>query len=134
MIAVDTSALVAVIMGEPERAAFVDVFKRSGRMLISAASVMESRIVLRSRSGERLVALFNDVISQAEFEIIAVDTEQARLADAAFILYGKGSGHPAQLNFGDLFSYALAKARNVPLLYKGADFAQTDITDALERT
>jgi ribonuclease VapC len=133
MIAVDTSALVAIIMDEPERAQFMEAFNRSRRILISAASVMESRIVLRSRGRERLVALFNDLLSQPEFEVVAVDGEQARLADAAFILFGKGSGHPAQLNFGDLFSYALAKARNVPLLYKGADFAQTDIADALAR-
>ena len=131
MIVVDTSAIVAITLGEPERQEFVGVIERSGKALISTVSVVEVRMVVHGRRGQRAVVLLNDVLRLPIFELVAPDAFEAEAAYAAFVAYGKGSGHPAGLNFGDVFSYALAKVRGLPLLYKGADFAQTDIRSAL---
>jgi ribonuclease VapC len=132
MVVVDTSAFIALLMEEPERAAISGRMDGASAILLSAATLVESRMVLRSRGGERLVNLLNSLVAEDRFEIVPVDEAQANAAHHAFVLYGKGSGHPAQLNFGDLFSYALARTRRLPLLYKGADFASTDIQSALE--
>ena len=130
MIAVDTSAIVAIALGEPERQDFVGVIERSGKALISTVSAVEARMVIHGKRGQRAVVLLNDLLRLPIFEFVAPDAFQADAAYAAFVAYGKGSGHPAGLNFGDVFSYALAKVRGLPLLYKGADFAQTDIRSA----
>ena len=130
MIVVDTSAIVAITLGEPERQEFVGVIERSGKALISTVSVVEVRMVVHGRRGQRAVVLLNDVLRLPIFELVAPDAFEAEAAYAAFVAYGKGSGHPAGLNFGDVFSYALAKVRGLPLLYKGADFAQADIRSA----
>jgi len=130
VIVVDTSAIVAIALGEPERQEFVGVIERSGKALISTVSVVEVRMVVHGRRGQRAVVLLNDVLRLPIFELAAPDAFEAEAAYAAFVAYGKGSGHPAGLNFGDVFSYALAKVRGLPLLYKGADFAQADIRSA----
>lgn len=130
MIVVDTSALVAILLNEPERHAFLDCIESYGSTLVSVCSLVEARMVAHGRGGERLVALFEALIEALGIEVAAVTAEQAGVAHLAFIRYGKGSGHPAQLNFGDLFSYALAKVRGAPLLFKGDDFARTDIAPA----
>ena len=131
MIAVDTSAIVAIALGEPERQDFVGVIERAGNALISTVSVVEARMVVHGRRGQRAVVLLNDLLRLPVFELVAPDAPEAEAAYAAFVAYGKGSGHSAGLNFGDVFSYALAKVRGLPLSYKGADFAQTDMQSAV---
>lgn len=130
MIVVDTSALIAVINHEPERQQFLEIIASTDHSLVSAVTLLETRIVRLGRFGntatERLALWF------AAFapEIIAFDRLQADAAVAAFETYGKGIHATARLNFGDCASYALAKTRNLPLLYKGDDFAATDIIAA----
>ena len=131
MIVVDTSAIVAIAFGEPERAAFVQAIHRADRALISTVSILEARMVVHGRLGQRAVVLVDDLLRLPVFEAVAPDLAQSDAAYAAFVAFGKGSGHPAQLNFGDVFSYTLAKIRGLPLLYKGNDFSQTDAVSAL---
>lgn len=130
MIAVDTSALVAIAFGEQERSDFLRVVECSEAALVSVVSAVEARIVVHARRGERAVILLDDLLRQRPFEMVSPDAEETRAAFAAFVTYGRGSGHPAGLNFGDLFSYALAKVRGIPLLFKGDDFGHTDIVRA----
>lgn len=130
MIAVDTSALIAICMGEAERDRFMKAMESAEGILVSSATLVESRIIAHNKGRTRLVAKLDQLLKAFDVEIVPPDAEQAAIAHAAFVAYGKGQGHPAGLNFGDLFSYALAKARGVPLLYKGGDFARTDITAA----
>jgi ribonuclease VapC len=131
MIAVDTSALVAIAFAEPEREAFMQAIKTAGKALVSTVSVVETRMVIHGRRGQRAVILMDDLLRLPMFELVAPSAPEMDAAYAAFVAYGKGSGHPAGLNFGNVFSYALAKVRGLPLLYKGNDFAQTDIASAL---
>jgi ribonuclease VapC len=131
MIVVDTSAIVAIAFGEPEREAFVDAIQQSDKALISTVSAVEARMVVHGRRGQRAVVLMDDLLRLPAFELVAPGAAEMDAAYAAFVAFGKGSGHPAALNFGDLFSYALAKVRGLPLLYKGDDFAQTDVVSAL---
>jgi ribonuclease VapC len=131
LVVADTSAIAAILLGEPERDQFVRVIERASRVLISAGSVIEIRMVLYGRRGDRMIVILNDFLRQPTIEIVPVDVAQAAMAHEAFIAYGRGNRHPANLNFGDLFSYALAKTRNLPLLYKGADFSETDLVNAL---
>ena len=131
MIAVDTSALVAIAFAEPEREAFLQAIKIADKTLISTVSAVETRMVVHGRRGQRAVILMDDFLRLPMFELVAPGAPEMDAAYAAFVAYGKGSGHPAGLNFGDVFSYALAKVRGLPLLYKGNDFAHTDIASAL---
>lgn len=131
MIAVDTSALVAIVLNEPERGAFRARLRTAAKALISSTSIIEARMVIHSRHGARGVALLEDLLRLSVFEVVPLGKPEIEAAFTAFLVYGKGNGHPAGLNFGDLFSYALAKVHNVPLLFKGNDFAQTDIVPAL---
>lgn len=130
MIVIDTSALAAIFFAEPEREVFSDIVQAADRVLVSTPTVLEARMVVRGRRGERAVVMVDDLLSLPNFEWVAPDRHITDAAYAAFVAYGKGSGHPAGLNFGDVFSYALAKVRGLPLLYKGEDFAQTDISPA----
>lgn len=131
MIAVDTSAIVAIALGEPERPAFRAAILQAGRVLISTASVLEAKMVLYARRGPRAVVLADDLFHLPMFEIVPPAPADLAAAYGAFVVFGKGSGHPAALNFGDLFSYALAKVRGLPLLFKGNDFAETDLIPVL---
>jgi ribonuclease VapC len=131
MIAVDTSALVAIAFAEPERDAFLHAIKLADKALISTVSVVEVRMVVHGRRGQRAVILMDDFLRLPNFELVAPAAQEMDAAYAAFVAYGKGSGHPAGLNFGDVFSYALAKVRGLPLLYKGEDFVHTDVASAL---
>src|SRR4051794_30020909 len=130
MIAVDTSAIVAIVFNEPERATFRAVIRRSGKAFISTVSALEARLVVHGRRGQPSVVLTEALLRLPVFEIVPPGAAEMAAAYAAFVAYGKGSGHPAGLNFGDLFSYALAKVRDVPLLFKGDDFGRTDIQSA----
>lgn len=131
MIAVDASALIAIVFREPERAELISAIQRDGQALVSTVSAVEARMVVHGRRGPRAVVLLDDLLRLPYFELVAPGCGDADAAYAAFVAFGKGSGHPAQLNFGDIFSYALAKTRNLSLLYKGEDFAQTDLASAL---
>jgi ribonuclease VapC len=130
MIAVDTSAIAAIVFGEPERAAYREAIVQAGRALICTASVLEVKMVVYGRRGPRAVVLVDDLLRLPMFEIVPPGPAELEAAFNAFVVFGKGSGHPASLNYGDLFSYAVAKVRNLPLLFKGSDFAETDIVPA----
>ena len=132
MIVVDTSAIVAIAFAEPERAAFVQAIEQTDKALISLVSVVEARMVVHGRRGQRAVVLVDDFLRLPMFEVVPPSLAEMDAAYAAFVAFGKGSGHPASLNFGDIFSYALAKVRALPLLFKGNDISQTDIACALQ--
>jgi ribonuclease VapC len=131
LIVLDTSALIAIVFGEPERDDFIRVIQQADKALISAVTVVEARMVVHGRRGQRGVILLDDLLRLPMLEVVAPGTAETDAAYAAFVTYGKGSGHGAGLNFGDLFSYALAKVRGLPLLYKGDDFAKTDVVSAI---
>jgi ribonuclease VapC len=127
---IDTSAVVAILSDEPERRAFNEAIERAGACMMSAASFVEASIVIESSRGYDGLRDFDLFLATAGIEIVPVDLEQAHIARKAFSHYGKGR-HPAALNYGDCFSYALAKATALPLLFKGRDFSETDILAAL---
>ena len=133
MIVADTSAIIAIVFAEPEREAFIDVIRCAPRVLVSTVSVVEARMVVHGRRGERAVVLVDDLLRLPMFELIPPGIAEMDAAYAAFVAFGKGSGHPAALNFGDVSGYALAKVRGLPLLYKGTDFSETDIASAAAR-
>lgn len=126
----DTSALVAIVFAKPERERFLECIHLAEKVLVSSVSLVETRMVVHGRKGQRAVVLLDDFLRLPVFEVVAPCAEEATAAYAAFVAFGKGSGHPAALNFGDVFSYALAKVRGLPLLFKGDDFSQTDIASA----
>jgi len=131
MFAIDTSALAAIVFNEPERAAFIHAIRHADKVLVSTATALEARMVVHGRRGERAVVLLDDLLRLPMFELVPLGPREADAAFAAFIAFGKGSGHPANLNDGDLFAYALAKVRGLALLYKGTNLAQTDIGSAV---
>jgi len=127
----DTSAVIASIADEPDRAHFQRAILGATSLAISSITVLETRIVLYSRQGLDGVHAFNEMLEQSGIVIVPFDGDLASIAFDAFRRYGKGQGHPAQLNIVDCAAYALAKARSEPLLFKGNDFAQTDIPQVL---
>jgi ribonuclease VapC len=122
----DTSALVAILQDEPERRKFNEAIEAAEARSISTASFLETSIILESRFGADGVWGLDLFIAKAQLSLIPVDEEQAHVARDGFRKYGKGR-HPAGLNYGDCFSYALARPRNEPLLFKGQDFLKTDV-------
>ena len=125
---VDTSAVIALVFQEGEATEFARVLAESDITRISAATYLEAGIVLDSRQDPALSRQLDHLIDSAEMVIESVTAEQARAARVAYRDFGKGSGHPAQLNFGDCFAYALAVEHGEPLLFKGAGFSRTDVT------
>ena len=123
---IDTSALIAIFLGEPERRQFLDAITQAETRSVSAANTLETGVVLEARRGEAAGREFDLFLHQANVDVVSVDAEQVEIARLAWRKYGKGR-HPAALNFGDCFAYALAKTLGEPLLAKGNDFAQTDI-------
>jgi ribonuclease VapC len=123
---IDTSALLAVFLAEPERKPFLELILQAATRLISAANVLETGIVLEARRGEAAGREFDLFLVRANLEVVPVDGEQVEVARTAWRRYGKGR-HAAGLNFGDCFAYSLAKVSSEPLLAKGTDFAKTDI-------
>ncbi len=122
----DTSALAAIFFGEPERQKFLQAIISSSTRLISAATVLETGMVVESRLGDAAGRELDLFLIRANFQIVALDADQAELARSAWRQFGKGR-HPAALNYGDCFSYALAKWTGEPLLAKGNDFRLTDV-------
>lgn len=127
---VDTSALTAILLHEQDGSWY---FNRIAGMRAALSSVgkVETLMVVLSRAPNEGRERFDFTLKMLGIEIVEVDDDLAETAIAAYLRYGKGR-HPAKLNFGDCFSYALAKKLNVPLLFKGNDFAQTDIRSALQ--
>ncbi|PYV74461.1 MAG: VapC toxin family PIN domain ribonuclease [Acidobacteria bacterium] len=123
---IDTSAVLAIFLGEPERKQFLDAILEAARRQISAATVLETGIVLESKHGESAGREFDLFVVRVNLEVVAVDAEQIEIARSAWRSFGKGR-HPAGLNFGDCFTYALARSSGEPVLAKGRDFALTDI-------
>jgi len=126
---IDTSALLAILQDEPERRAFNEAIEAADSRCLSTATWVETSIIVESRYGAEGLRDLDLLISKASIDLVPVDVEQAHIARLAFSRFGKGR-HPAGLNYGDCFSYALATALGEPLLYKGGDFARTDIAAA----
>ena len=127
---IDTSALLAVLQDEPERRVFNEAIEAAESRAMSAATFLEVSIVIESRYGSEGLRDLDQFIDRAAIELVPVDTEQAYVGRRAFSRFGKGR-HAAGLNFGDCFAYALAVVRGEPLLFKGQDFALTDVAPFL---
>ena len=130
---VDTSALVAVLRGEQDADAYLVALDTARAARMSAATYLETCIVVDANGDPVLSRRLDELLRVAEVQVEPVTREQADIARAAYRDFGKGSGHPAGLNFGDCFSYALARSTGEPLLFKGDDFSHTDVHPALDR-
>ena len=121
----------AVLLGEDDAELFAGVLSEHvGDVLLSAATLVEMRIVAQSKQGAAALADLGALLVTVEATVVPLDADQADIASAAWARFGRGR-HPAALNFGDCFAYALARSQGAPLLFKGNDFAQTDIASAL---
>ena len=129
---VDTSALIAVLRQEPDADLYVNALATATEPLISAANFLESAIVVDANRDPVLSGRFEDLVATADITVEPVTAGHAQIARQAYRDFGKGSGHQAALNFGDCFAYALARATGDSLLYKGDDFAHTDVRSALD--
>lgn len=130
MMAVDSSALIAMINSEEEASVFADGLLTL-LCVVGWPTALETRMVLMGRHGGLGVDLLSEWLARPNVRCLAFGEEHYREAAGAFRRYGRGSGHPARLNFGDCMAYAVAKTEDLPLLYKGSDFSQTDIRPAL---
>ena len=124
---IDTSALAAILQREPERRALIEAIESADARLMSVATFVEISIVIETRHGAEGLRDLDHFIDRAGIDLVPVDAEHGKLACSAFSRFGKGR-HRAGLNFGDCFSYALAILTGEPLLFKGDDFAHTDVT------
>jgi ribonuclease VapC len=129
---VDTSAIVAILRDESDAEFFANAIAGARIRRVSAVSYVEAAAVIEGSRDPIASRRFDDFFREASFIVEGVTFDHARIAREAYKDFGKGSGHPAQLNFGDCFSYALAKATGEPILFKGRDFKQTDLTSVLE--
>jgi ribonuclease VapC len=130
---IDTSAIVAVLLNEENAANIAQAIESGSPRLISAANLLEASIVIESRKGEGGGRELDLLLYRAAIEVVAVDQDQVEIARLAWRRFGKGR-HPAGLNYGDCFAYALAKARRLPLLFQGDDFSRTDIAGVPQPT
>jgi ribonuclease VapC len=126
---IDSSAILAILLNEPERRDFNVRIAADATRLMSAASYLEAAIVADSRLGRERSRDLKLFIIEADIEIVPVTPEHAEVAREAYRLYGRGN-NPARLNYGDCLAYALARTTNEPLLFKGDDFRKTDLTSA----
>ncbi|MDC7254096.1 type II toxin-antitoxin system VapC family toxin [Shinella sp. YE25] len=127
----DTSALIAILTDEPERRAFNEAIERAATRVMSAATLLETKIVLFARHGGAGVNALDAFLLRGDIQVTPVTAAQAELAFEAFRRFGRGTGHAAHLNYGDCFSYALARENDAPLLFKGGDFRHTDVEPAI---
>ncbi len=127
---VDTSAIIAILTGEPEQAAFTRMIIESAGARMAAATFLETALVVDDLGDPVKSRRLDELIEALGIDIVDTTAEHARIARAAYRDFGKGSGHPAGLNFGDCFAYALAAATNEPLLFKGDDFSHTNLQAA----
>lgn len=128
---IDASALIAILRSEPEAPLYAKAIENASHRRISAANFLEAAVVIDGSRDPIASRRLDDLIREAQITIEPVTERQARLAREAYRDFGKGSRHRASLNFGDCFAYALAKDKGEPLLFKGTDFARTDIASAL---
>jgi ribonuclease VapC len=128
---IDTSALIAILRAESEAAAFAGAIEVATHRRISAANFLEAAIVIDGSRDPIASRRLDDLIGEAQLSIEPVTEAQARIARDAYCDFGRGSGHPARLNFGDCFAYALERSTGEPLLFKGDDFSRTDVVSAL---
>ena len=128
---VDTSAIIAILRSEPEARSYARVITDAATRRVGAINFVESAVVIDASRDPIATRRFDDFIKEANISIEPVTEIQARIAREAYRDFGRGSGHPANLNFGDCFAYALARTSGEPLLFKGNDFVHTGITSAL---
>jgi ribonuclease VapC len=128
---VDSSAMVAILRDEPDALMYAESIERAAIVRISAANFLETAIVIDASRSPISSQRVDDFLIESRLRIEPVTESQARIARQAYRDFGRGSGHPAALNFGDCFAYALAKTTGEPLLYKGTDFSDTDVASAL---
>lgn len=131
MIVVDSSAVIAVLRKEPGFEAYVAVLDKEQSILMSRANFLEAAIVMLHRFGAPGLPRLYRMRDAVSLELRDVNATQLDFAIDAYSRFGRGSGHPARLNFGDCFAYALARATDAPLLFKGDDFSRTDIASVL---
>ena len=131
MIALDTSAIVAVAFNEDDGMAISETIAKTTPAFVGTPTIVEVGTVLARLDGDVADRFLTTFLARRSVRTVDFDTRMAELARAAYRRYGKGGGHPAQLNFGDSFSYAVAKYFDVPLLFKGEDFVHTDVRSAL---
>ena len=124
---IDTSTLITILRDEPEAAACARAIEAASRRLVSAANFLEAAIVIDGSRDPVASRRFDDLFREAQLVIEPVTESQARIAREAYSDFGRGSGHPARLNFGNCFAYALAKELGSPLLFVGNDFVRTDV-------
>jgi ribonuclease VapC len=127
---IDTSALIAILLNEPEALPFASAIAADSRRLLSAASALETSIVIGARKGPSGGREFDLLLHRARVEVVPLTAAQVEIARDAWRRFGRGN-HPAGLNFGDCCAYALSKSSGEPLLFKGRDFSRTDIRRAL---
>ena len=127
----DTSAVVGILNRERDAETLEDALVSARNRRMSAATLVELFVVIDGKRDPVRSARLDELLQRSDVEIIDVTTEQAHIARRAYRDFGKGSGHPARLNFGDCFSYALAKVTDEPLLFKGDDFGHTDLKPAI---
>ena len=128
---IDTSAIIAVLRGEPDASTFARAIADATIRRVSAVNFVESAVVIDASKDPIASRRFDEFVKEANISVEPVTADQAQIARAAYRDFGRGSGHPAKLNFGDCFAYALAKSFGEPLLFKGSDFAHTDIVSTI---
>jgi ribonuclease VapC len=128
---IDASAIVAILRNEPEAGSCANAIASTTSRRVSAVNYVEAAVVIDGSRDPVASRRFDDLFREAQFAVEPVTESQARIAREAYRDFGKGSGHPAGLNLGDCFAYALAKATGEPILFKGDDFRHTDLTPAL---
>jgi ribonuclease VapC len=129
---VDTSAMIAILRDEPDAELFANAIASAKTRRVSAVNYVEAAAVIDGSRNPIASRRFDEFCREVAFTIESVTSEQAEVAREAYKDFGKGSGHPAQLNFGDCFAYALAKVLSEPILFKGNDFKNTDLDSALD--
>ncbi|MGD0966071.1 MAG: type II toxin-antitoxin system VapC family toxin [Candidatus Acidiferrales bacterium] len=129
---IDASAIIAILRDEPDARSFAQQIANTGSRRVSAVNYVEAAVVIDGSRNPIASRRFDDLFREAQLVVEPVTETQARIAREAYRDFGKGSGHPAGLNFGDCFAYALAKATGEPLLFKGDDFTHTDLAPVLE--
>jgi ribonuclease VapC len=129
---IDSSAALAILFAEDDAPAFARALESAEARRMSVANWLETAIRIDMGGSSIASNAFDDLVREASVIVEAVTVEQAQIARRAYRAYGKGTGHPAGLNFGDCFAYALAKTTGEPLLFKGDDFSRTDIKAALD--
>lgn len=129
---VDTSALIAVLRDEGDAISYANAIANASVRRVSAVTYVETAVVIDASRDPIASRRFDDLLREARIVIEPVTEVQARIAREAYRDFGRGSGHPASLNFGDCFTYALARSMNEPLLFKGKDFMHTDVAPVLK--